>query len=312
MLAELYTRCIQQEQLPVQWKAGEGILLPKSQEALTEGAPLTAKAYPVIVLHPAIAKIFERTVLNRMLYYRKLQMATSPRQHGFTKSRSCYTAIAQLVDELQTPLGARKLSGSVFLDVQGTFDRVPHPHLVAALEAAGMPQGLTDTIRDYLDNRQTRLRIGPHTHIVSCTQGTPQGGVLSPQLWTIYLETLLNSAHKLAPVSLQAYADDLVLWAHHRTAQGIQKQLQQALNRLASWSTQLQLQFQPQKTFVMAFCYRKTPPRLMLTLKGVPLQQVSQTRYLGIQLDQHFTWHAHIQSLIPRATEYTAKLLPAV
>ena len=309
-LTKLFNKLKNQQEFPSLWKAGEGILLPKAGRE--HQTVFTPKDYRLIVLYPILGKIYERVILNRLQRYRDWSCSTATTQHGFTHTKSCYTALLRFVDEIQQGLGARRHAAAIFLDVAGAFDNVPHPQLVNALQLMGLPPTLISLLQSYLTQRCTRLTLADHTKIVHHNKGTPQGGVLSPILWNCYLDTLLHQLATLPNISAQAYADDLAIWATDRHLNKLQHKLQHALTHVHNWSTHLQLQFQPLKTTFMTFRYRGTPPTLQLYLQNEALRQVSQMRYLGVHIDSHFTWLPHIHIQVPRIVSYASKLLPAL
>ena len=210
-LTKLFNKLKNQQEFPSLWKAGEGILLPKAGRE--HQTVFTPKDYRLIVLYPILGKIYERVILNRLQRYRDWSCSTATTQHGFTHTKSCYTALLRFVDEIQQGLGARRHAAAIFLDVAGAFDNVPHPQLVHALQLMGLPPTLISLLQSYLTQRCTRLTLAGHTKIVYHNKGTPQGGVLSPDPLDIVILSLCctppsrhtsqhRCTHKLTPMIL--------------------------------------------------------------------------------------------------------------
>ena len=310
VLACIFERCRAACYFPTAWRAGEGILLPKGGKE--NRTSLEVKDFRIIVLYPLMGKVFERVILQRLQRYLRMNQGYLSQQHGFTGARSCVTALATLVDSLQEGLAARKRVAAVFLDVAGAFDRVPHGQLEISLRALGLPTMLCDLLSSYLTQRLVRLSLHTVQKVVHCRQGTPQGGVLSPQLWLCYMNLLLRDLQGLRSVRHQAYADDLVIWCVHKQPKQIESSLQFALRKLEEWGARYQLTFQPTKCQVMAFRYRHSPPTICLSLYQQRLPQTAEVRYLGVTLDSRFTWLPHIKGVVRKMAPYINRLLPSL
>ena len=308
-LTRLYNSCKRESTFPSIWKAGDAFLLPKSGKE--QQRAIKHKDVRAITLLPVLGKVLERLILSRLLKCTALTQVTTPQQHGFTHSRSCYTAILTLVDSLQDSLGKGDKVAAVFLDVAGAFDRAPHHQIIQALQWRGIPSSLTQLIVSYLGQRLTRFTWQDTELIARLRRGTPQGGVLSPSLWNLYLDTLLLTWDN-NEVQLHAYADDMVLWASAPSVTALQSTLQKALKKLEDWSQTAMLEFQPSKCTVMSFKYKREAPAIRLQMQGQPLQQQSTTRYLGVIIDSKLSWLPHIRNLVPRISKYGARFLPTI
>ena len=128
----------------------------------------------------------------------------------------------------------------------------------------------------------------------------PQGSPISPILFTIYIEPLLESV--AAQVTIQAYADDLLLWIEtDRFNTGIDK-LQHALQLVDDWADNWRMKFSAEKSSVMRVSrLRKTSSPPTLTLSGQVLQMTQSFRYLGVILDHKLSWHKHIRDVCNRS-----------
>ena len=149
--------------------------------------------------------------------------------------------------------------------------------------------------------------------VVALTQrGTPQGGVLSPYLWNVYFNTLLSQDWAKDDVAIQAYADDLVIWAASADSLSLQRKLQAATARLDIWGQQKAMRFQPDKTRVMPFRYRGAFPQISIQMQGMTVATARTIKYLGITVDARHNWLPHLRSLVSRVNTLACRFLPTV
>ena len=111
---------------------------------------------------------------------------------------------------------------------------------------------------------------------------------------------------------IQAYADDIVIWAAAPTAPYLQVKLQSAIARLEVWGEHHAMQFQPSKTRVITFLYRGALPSISLQMYQIPLSAVQTVRYLGFHIDARHSWLPHLRTLVPRINALACRYLPTV
>ena len=170
-LSTLFGQCLHLGQFPQLWKAGDAFLLPKAGRI---SKPICHwKDFRVITLLPAVSKVFERIILNRLIHNDEIKGRAFHLQHRFRQQRSCQTAILNLVDSLQHHMSQGLLTAAVFFDIAGAFDTVPHNTLNQVLRKAQYPPALSAVIADYLHDRRTRFTMSNATVIAQVTQGTP-------------------------------------------------------------------------------------------------------------------------------------------
>ena len=167
--------------------------------------------FRVITLLPMVGKVLERIILNRLLADDKAHQRLFCYQHGFTKAHSCQTALFNLVDSLQTTMSRGLHTAAIFFDIAGTFDTVPHNTLMNVIRRANYPPALCRILQSYLTDRLTCFTLHHTTLTIATQRGTPQGGVLSPYLWNVYINTLLQRDWGGHGIKIQAYADDVVV-----------------------------------------------------------------------------------------------------
>ncbi|CAM9260083.1 unnamed protein product, partial [Heterosigma akashiwo] len=170
------------------WKKGCLSVLPKPGKDDYS----VIKSYRPITLLPVLGKGFEKVLLERLNHHATLSSWFHLAQFGFTKGFSCEVAVLDFVQRVQRAWAKKSAFLAFFLDISGAFDRCWHPLVLKTLIDKGCPRYLVRIIKDYLCDRKVTLSYGGVTISKILTAGCPQGGVLSPFIWKLYINTLLE------------------------------------------------------------------------------------------------------------------------
>ena len=201
-------------------------------------------------------------------------------QHGFREKRSCETQLAILVEDLARNLSARKQTDLILLDFSKAFDKVNHSKLLWKLHQYGIRGNTLNWIRAFLGNRsQIVVFDGEESGSVPVTSGVPQGSVLGPILFLIYINDLPD---KLAS-KVRLFADDTAVYL---TIGGEDdtKMLQQDLNSLSLRESRWDVEFNPSKCQVVQVTTFRKASNFSYILHGHVLEFVSCARYLGVDI----------------------------
>ena len=234
----------------------------------------------------------------------------SPVQSGFRAGHSTLDCLSRLEHDARMALLRKHYCVAVFLDIERAFDTVWHHGLLQKLSSLGISGNMANFLQGFLTRRTTRVKIGSHlstSHNLVC--GVPQGSVLSPTLFTIYLNDLFATLPENVNSSL--YADDGALWTTSASLPEAVSRLQLALDRITEWSHTWGLSVSPTKTNAIIFTLCRPPSPPPLFLSNSPLSYVSHVRFLGLIFDRHLTWHKHISYLHTRCSK-DLQLLRAV
>ena len=224
-------------------------------------------------------------------------------QRGFIKVSSTEAVLLQVQKTLQSNLvRAHDAVAGVSLDISSAFDRAWHPAILNNLINKGMPLVYVKLIQNYLTDRTISLSYGGGKTTKVLTRSTPQGAVLSPFLWNIFLDTLLEklSTYTTFPnfLKLFAWADDvlLVIPFNRNDTEKLKTTLLLLLQEANIWATQNKASFGTDKTKLIAFYKSKLPP-IDINIQAEhfgEIKQVRELKFLGVIFDEKLTFKPHL------------------
>lgn len=267
---------------------------------------------PISVL-TSISKIIEKLINNRLITYLNKFNILSDRQYGFRRGKSTQDAVIDLTSKIIEQLDNKGKCLTVFLDLKKAFDTVSVPILVKKLEKIGVRGAPLDLFRDYLSERKQRVRIGQTlSGNASVNFGVPQGSVLGPTLFLIYINELCNI--RLDNTQAFSYADDTAIVFTGDSWDSLKLQAERGLAVIARWLELNLLTLNTSKTNYMCFTiYNNTQPDNEYDIKihncinvgnlncNCPsITKVNSTKYLGVTIDQRLSWHSHVEVISTR------------
>ena len=252
--------------------------------------------YRPISLLSVLSKLLERYVHKHLVTYLETRDLFHPLQSGFRRKYSCNTVLARLTDSWLSAINRSDLSGDVFLDLKKAFDLVDHRILSSKLSVYLNSSNSLPFFCSYLKNRVQRVFIrGSYSSEGTVKYGVPQGSVLGPVLFCIYI----NDLPLHIPSSSAEYhmlADDTTLHATGKSVAQIQKTLQLCLDPISVWCNVNHMLTTPVKTKSMIITTRLkhqlSDLSLRLSLDGQNTENVTEHRLLGLIVDNKFRWQA--------------------
>lgn len=283
--------------IPSTWRKVNVIFIPKPGKDSAE-----SKSYRPISLTSFFLKTMERLV---DLYIRetiKLSQPIHPLQFAYTKGKSTELAAHHLVSKLEEAQSKNLLAISTFMDISGAFDNTGFSSMYKALEEKNVEPTCIGWIKSVLEHRIITSSLGGVTTSIIPSKGCPQGGVLSPLLWSLVIDELLadlnsNGFHAIG------YADDVAVTITGKFASTISELTYSALRRTHTWCCQHGLTINPAKTTLIPFYKTKANPFPPITFQNQTISFSEETTYLGLTLDRKLSWKSHLIHTLKKATK---------
>lgn len=272
-LAKIFQSSFADGHLPADWKMAEICPIFKKGHKSDPGN------YRPVSLTSVVCKVMESVVRDHLLQYLEERNLISSKQHGFIHGRSCLTNLLETFEEWTAALDEGYGIDVIYMDYKKAFDMVPHGRLVKKMNDYGIDDKILLWIKDFLSNRKMRVSVkGCSSSWREVLSGVPQGSVLGPLLFLIYV----NDIPEWMLSSIRLFADDTKLWTRISGPEDVAK-LQQDLNRLQQWSDEWLLAFNINKCKVMHVGHNGND-EYFLQDKGqsIKLEAITEEKDLGV------------------------------
>jgi exonuclease III len=258
--------------------------------------------YRPITLLTSFSKIFEKVIYTRLENHINVNNILASEQYGFRSNTSIEQAIYQLTNNILKALDNKQLVGGIFCDLTKAFDCVDHKILLNKLEFYGITGNANKLLKSYLTERYQRVTIrnkASNTYFSKwnkITKGIPQGSVLGPLLFLIYINDLPGSLGLNSLPTL--FADDTNIICTHHDLHSFKENVEESIIRLTKWFKANLLTLNLEKTKFVQFV---TKPNQSVTDRiGLDHHHIGNARsisFLGLILDDTLTWHLHIDKI---------------
>ena len=258
--------------------------------------------YRPISLLLTLSKLLEKIMYKRTYSFLETNNQIYKSQYGFRTSHSCENAICELVSEIIKEKQDGMYTLAVFLDLSKAFDSLEHDVLLNKLYKYGIRGVAYKWFESYLSNRQMRVKCNvassgklEYSNYMNFSYGNPQGSCLGPLIFLIFT----NDLHRhLVYSSAILFADDTTLHKTHRNLTYLKWCLEGDLSTLSDWFAANKLTLNLDKTVCVLFQKNNNKKEIELKVKDMLIPRQSETKFLGMWLDQSLNWHSHIQKLI--------------
>ena len=252
--------------------------------------------YRPISILPTVSKVNERAVHSQFYDFLDTNKLLPVNQFGFRRRRSTEFALAQFTDEVLENMDNGLVTGAVYIDLKKAFDTVNHTIMIKKLKTMVISSTNMAWFHSYLSSRCQKTVIGQAMSATrKATVGVPQGSILGPLLFSIYIN-YLPACLQNATVTL--FADDTALYCSSQSAHELQTLLNEDLDRLAQWLYQHKLTLNISKSKFMLIGGSKklkSLSKVTLNIKNKELDKVSSYKYLGVVINETLTWDNHVE-----------------
>ena len=259
------------------------------------------KNYRPISLLPIFGKIFEKIIFDAIYSHLCENSLLTPHQSGFRPGDSTINQLLCITHKIYSAFEdtPSKETRAIFLDLSKAFDRVWHKGLLYKLECNGISGDLLNLIQNFLTDRKQRVVLnGRSSEWATISAGVPQGSVLGPLFFLIYINDLVGNVK----CDAKMFADDTSLYSVVVDERKTAEDLNRDLETVRLWAWQWKMHFNAEKTEEVIFSAKKTKPlHPPLTLGNDEVTRKAEHKHLGMILDTKLDFHSHVKEAICKA-----------
>jgi hypothetical protein len=276
----LFNKSLREGEVPSDWRKANVAPIYKKGPKGDPGnyRPVSLTSVPCKILESLIKdKLMEHLIQNKLI---------KDTQHGFIPGKSCATNLTLFMDTVTKATDEGKAVDIIYLDFAKAFDKVPHQRLLTKLRAKGVDAQTVKWIESWLSNRTQNVNIqGEKSGSCDVDSGVPQGTVLGPILFTVYIDDLeVEVTRRLLEVLILKFADD-TKGAKVIENAGDRDKLQEALDCLCNWAEKWGMEFNVAKCKVMHV--GRNNPEYDYTMRGVKLGKTEEEKDIGVTITKN-------------------------
>ena len=295
ILTEIFRASYTWGYIPSLWRKVNVIFLQKA------GRPSDlAKSYRPVSLTSFLLKTMEKIMDVHIRGKLEKTFPLHEMQFAFQKGKSTEMALHAITDIIEHTFENQEITLGAFLDIEGAFDNTGFGAIIKALENRNIEEAGIKWIHSMLANRIISSTLGGERLTISSTKGCPQGGVLSPLLWSLVVDELLRELQS-AKHTVIGYADDVAILVRGKHESTVREVMVNALEMTSNWCNRVGLSINAGKTTLVPFTYKTKLSTIPLEVNNAELKYADEVKYLGIILDKRLNWNRQIEHIYKKA-----------
>ena len=292
ILTSIFQQSLSTGEIPLNWKHANVVPIFK------KGNRSKPENYRPVSLTVVISKMLEHIIVSQIMDHLDSQNILHENQHGFGSKRSCESQLLMTADDISKSLYSGKQVDMAILDFSKAFDKVSHKRLSLKLKYYGIDGNTSTWINPFFTDRKQQVVVDNATSDTAMvTSGVPQGTVLGPTLFLIYINDIADDITS----NIRLFADDCVLYRTINNPTD-NSALQEDLSKLEQWSNIWQMDFNVKKCAIMQCSTSTRKQQFDYKMKGETLETVSHHPYLGVELSDNLKFNNHINSITKKAS----------
>ena len=288
----IYRKSLELEAVPNDWINARVVPTYK------KGQRYDCANYRPISLTCILCKVMEDIVVSHIMKHTQMNNILYHFQHGFRNKRSCETQLLEFIDDVAKNMDNGVQTDLCILDFAKAFDKVGHKRLLEKLKWYGIDGVTNRWIEQLLTGRtQSVVLDGISSDSASVLSGVPQGSVLGPCLFLLYINDIAENLQG----TVRLFADDTMIYMVIRSETDAIN-FQKDLDMLCEWEKTWMMEFHPDKCEIISITRKRSPIHHPYKLHGKSLKHVECTKYLGIKIAKDLRWNNHIEYVTAKAT----------
>ena len=290
----IFKKSLAQCKYPSTWKIANVIAI------LKKGDSSLPSNYRPISLISCVGKVMERVVYKHVYNHLQRNKLIYEYQSGFLPKNSTVHQLLEIYNSILNSLEKREISCFVFCDFSKAFDKVWHKGLLYKMNSYGIEGNLHSWFCNYLYERKQRVVIKDNSSTLqTVSAGVPQGSVLGPLLFIIYINDIAENLISLT----RLFADDTSFSCSGDDESQIRSVINHDLNALSEWSNKWLMSFNPDKTEIMIFS-NSDIPLLNFNFNGIDIPISGSHKHLGITFSSDAKWNLHVENILSSVSKH--------
>ena len=286
-LTKLFNKSLNECKFPSQWK------LAYITPIYKKGPKELCNNYRPVSLLSCVGKVFERCVYKHIFNYLNENALLTPLQSGFIPGDSTVNQLLRIYNDLCLSFDSGVTTQAVYFDISKAFDKVWHRGLLTKLQAIGIRGKLLDWFCNYLSGRLQSVVIkGESSEIKTIQAGVPQGSVLGPLLFLIYINDIVDNIESV----IKLFADDTSMSLALKDPTIRADILNRDLNKISEWAIRWKVKFNDEKTELLNFTHGHDQLQPLL-FNNTLLEERTEHKHLGLIIQSNCKWDSHIRQI---------------